>query len=174
MQYNVAQLLKEPIGSTRSYQVEETLTGTLRITDRVAGPVRIVRTHQGVLVNAELDVETVLCCSRCLGEFARPSTLHIEEEYFSMADVQTGMKLDLLPDDKEVSLIDADHVLDLNEMMRQYAISDLPMKPLCRTDCKGLCRVCGANLNQVHCGCATGQIDPRWGALAGLLHPEKG
>ena len=174
MQYNVAQLLKEPIGSMRSYQVEETLAGPLRITDRVAGPVHMVRTHQGILVNADLDVESVLACSRCLGEFARPSTLHIEEEYFSMADVKSGKKLDLSPDDDEVSLIDEDHVLDLSEMMRQYAISDLPLKPLCRTDCKGLCRVCGANLNKVNCGCATGQIDPRWGALAGLLHPEKG
>ena len=174
MQYNVAQLLKEPIGSSRSYQIEEKYTETLRITDWVAGTVHMVRTHQGVLVNASLDVQTTVTCSRCLKEFPRPSTLNIEEEFFSMVDLHSGHKLWPLPEDEGDLCIDADHVLDLTEMMRQYAIGDIPMKPLCRVDCSGLCSLCGVDLNQGHCDCNWAPVDPRWGALADLLDPQKG
>ena len=74
MQYNVAQLLKEPIGASRSYRVEQSFTGVPGITDRVCGQLDMLRTHQGILVNAKLDIESTLICSRCIGEFTRPST----------------------------------------------------------------------------------------------------
>lgn len=174
MQYNVAQLLKEPTGSFRSYQIEETLPGTKRTTDSIEGPVRIIRTHQGVLVNADLKVQSVLGCSRCLGEFIWPSTLHLEEEFLPVVDLRTGHRMSVSPGEEGALLIDVDHVLDLGEVTRQYLIADLPMKPLCRPDCLGLCRLCGTNLNQEHCDCSTIQEAPRWGALAGLLHRQEG
>ena len=74
-------------------------------------------------------------------------------------------------DEKELE-IDADHVLDLTEMTRQYAIADMPMKPLCRAECLGLCVVCGNDLNWQQCDCDETARDPRWGALAGLLDSE--
>ena len=174
MQYNIAQLLKEPTGSFRSYQVEETLPGTKWITDSVEGLVRIVRTHQGVLVNADLNVQAVLACGRCLGEFTWPSTLHLEEEFLPVVDLRTGHRTSLLPEEDGALLIDVENVLDLSEVTRQYAIADLPMKPLCRSDCLGLCRLCGTNLNQENCDCSTIQGGPRQGALAELLHLQEG
>ena len=171
MQYNVAQLLKEPTGSIRHYQAEGTFAETLRITDRVAGPIRMVRTHQGVLVNADLGFQTALTCSRCLREFSWPSTLHIEEEFFPTVDLRGARGLAPPPEDESALRIDADHILDLTEVMRQYAIADLPMKPLCQPDCLGLCRLCGTNLNRANCDCSTAQGDLRWGTLARLLNP---
>ena len=170
MQYNVAQLLKEPTGSTRSYRVAEIFTDSLRIADSIAGPVGMVRTHQGVLVNAELDLRTALTCSRCLGDFARSSTLRIEEEFIPTLDIHTGRRVSLPYEDEGGLQIDADHILDLTEVSRQYAIADLPMKPLCRPDCAGLCWLCGVNLNQTKCDCSTAPGGPRSGALAGLKH----
>lgn len=174
MQYNVAQLLKGPIGASCSYNVEEIYTEASRITDRVNGPVRIVRTHQGVLVNAVLDIQTTLSCSRCLGEFVWSSTLDIEEEFSPMVDLHTGRQLPPLTEDEGDQRIDSDHVLDLTEITRQYAIADKPMKPLCRASCIGLCRVCGSNLNQGECNCSDAEVDPRMGALADLLKSQKG
>ena len=174
MQYNVAQLLKEAIGSSRCYQIEEKYTETLRITDWVAGKVHMVRTHQGVLVNASLDVQATLTCGRCLEEFSCVSTLSIEEEFFPTIDLHSGRKLWPLPENEEGLRIDANHVLDLTETMRQYTIADMPMKPLCREDCLGLCSLCGVNLNQRDCDCNKSPGDPRWGILAGSLHPQKG
>jgi len=169
MQYNVAQLLKEPIGATRSYQVEQGFTGVPKIADRVCGQLVMLRTHQGILVNAKLDIESSLMCSRCIGAFTRPSTLLIEEEWFPIIDLHTGRKLSPPVEEEEASRIDANHILDFHEVLRQYVISDGPMKPLCRAECLGLCQHCGINLNQARCECDAGQRDQRWGALAALL-----
>ena len=169
MQYNVAQLLKEPIGATRSYQVEQRFTEVPGITDRVRGRLDMLRTHQGILVNAELDIESTIICSRCLGEFIRPSTLFIEEEFFPTIDLHTGRKLSPPVEEEGALRIDAGHFLDLHEVLRQYVIADGPMKPLCRTDCPGLCQHCGINLNQARCECDAGQRDQRWADLAALL-----
>ena len=173
MRYNVAQLLKEPIGATRRYQVEETYTENIRIADMVAGPVRMLRTHQGLLVHADLDIQKILNCSRCLTEFGWYSTLHIEEEFFPTIDLHAGRRQTSSLGDEDTSYIDTNQVLDLTEIMRQYSIAELPMKPLCQRDCSGLCLQCGANLNQSVCDCDADQRDPRWGALAELLNLRK-
>ena len=174
MQYNVAQLLTGPIGTSSSYNIEENFTEESRFTDRANGSVHMVRTHQGVLVYAVLDIQTTLTCSRCLGEFVWPSTLDIEEEFFPMVDLHTGRQLPPITEDEGDQRIDYDHVLDLTEILRQYAIADMPMKPLCTVNCVGLCRVCGRNLNQGECNCSGAEADPRWGALADLLKSQKG
>ena len=147
MQYNVAQLLKEPTGATRSYQVEQSITGVPGITGRIRGQLDMLRTHQGILINAALDIESTLVCSRCLGEFTRPSTLFIEEECLPSIDLYSGLKLSP-PAEEEELRIDDRHSLDLEEVLRQYVIFDGPMKPLCRADCAGLCHDCGINLTQ--------------------------
>lgn len=174
MQYNVAKLLMGPIGTSSSYNIEEIFTEAPRITDQVSGSVDMVRTHQGVLVYAVLDIQTTLTCSRCLGEFAWPSTLDIEEEFFPMVDLHTGWQLPPITEDEGDQRIDSDHVLDLSEIIRQYSIADMPMKPLCTANCVGLCRVCGINLNQGECNCSDVEVDPRLGALADLLKSQKG
>ena len=61
-----------------------------------------------------------------------------------------------------------DETLDLGELMREQFILALPMKPLCRADCAGLCPVCGMNRNRETCGCQSEWIDPRMEALRRL------
>ena len=168
MQYNVAQLLKEPTGATRSYQVEQRITGVPEIADRVCGQLDMVRTHQGILVRAKLEIESTLICSRCLGEFVRPSTLFIEEECFPTIDLNTVRKLSPPVEEEGELRIDDTHLLDFHEVLRQYVIADGPMKPLCRPDCLGLCQHCGINLNQARCECDAGPRDQRWAALAAM------
>ena len=169
MQYNVAQLLKEPMGSTRSFRVEAGQVEDLLPATGVSGSVRMLRTHRGVLVNAGLEIASVVTCSRCVDDFDRVSTLHIEEEFFPTPqirgiDLHTGRRVDLSPDlgqalrsgvweDEDALRIGEDHLLDLTEVVRQYAISDQPMKPLCRDECLGLCLECGTDLNRFGCVC---------------------
>jgi len=173
MQYHVAQLLKESTGSTRSYRLNETFTGAERIVDRVEGPIHMLRTHQGVLVTATLNIQTTLACSRCLREYTSPSTITVEEEFLPTIDINTGRNLPPPAIAEEALRIDSSHVLDLTETLRQYVLADAPMKPLCRDDCRGLCQLCGANLNQQTCNCKTAQPDPRWGTLASLLDAQR-
>ena len=165
MNYNVAQLLREPIGSIRSYQLDEKFTGPKRWADSIAGPVQMVRVHDGILVRATVEVRSNLTCCRCLGEYPSASKLMIEDEFFPTVDPQTGRKT---PHPEETALIDNNHVLDLTGITNEYFITNMPMKPLCKSNCKGLCQVCGTNQNLVSCECVSQTMDPRWSALVGL------
>ena len=171
MQYNVAQLLKEPIGSTRSYQVGEVFRHAGRFADQVTGPLRLLKTHQGLLANAELIVEASQNCGRCLSEYPVSFTMVIEEECFPVLDINTGRRSTLPPGSEGVG-IDDNHLLDLTEVLRQYVITYSPMKPLCHTNCLGLCQQCGANLNESACSCGVGSVDPRWLDLTQLLQQQ--
>ena len=168
MNYNVAQLLKEPIGSERRFRVEEALGAVGQPARRATGAVRMVRTHQGIWVQAALTVEVGQDCSRCLADFSRTLDLELDEEYFPEVDIRTGRRM-TPPEDWEGMYIGSDHILDLDEAARQSALAALPLKPLCQPDCAGMCDRCGANRNGENCNCDTDEIDPRWAALRPLL-----
>lgn len=163
MQINVSQLLKSPIGATRDYEVRE-VVGIAGGESMVEGKVSLVRTDRGILARAELHTEVEVTCSRCLSLFNCPLTLNIEEEYFPTIDVVSGISLSL-PEEPECFTIDEHHVLDLTEAIRQYVLLAIPMKPLCREDCAGLCPSCGNNLNQGPCGCLPQEVNPSWSKL---------
>jgi len=169
MQINVSQLLKESIGSSRNYKLGEVVDVTGDGSgSRVEGEVRLLRTHRGILVKGELQAEVELTCSRCLSLFNRPVTIKFEEEYIPTIDVVSGAPLPS-PEEPGFFVIDEHHVIDLTEAIRQYALLTMPMKPLCREDCAGLCQGCGHNLNQGPCDCSPPAIDPRWSELSKLL-----
>ena len=100
--------------------------------------------------------------------FSSPLTLNIEEEFFPTTDIITGAPVSL-PDEPGYFTIDKHNILDLTEAIRQYALLAIPMKPLCRRDCAGLCPSCGSNLNQASCNCPAEPVDPRLSALGKLV-----
>ena len=167
MLINVSGLLKSSLGSKRNYTVSDTvnISGS---DSPVQGEVLLVRTDRGILVNAKLHTEVEITCNRCLSLFSSPLTLGIEEEYFPIVDVDSGGSLSL-PDEPGCFAIDEHHDIDLTEAVRQYALLAMPMKALCREDCKGLCPTCGHNLNQGPCDCLSREVDPRWSKLSELL-----
>ncbi|MBA7646092.1 hypothetical protein ES703_53853 [subsurface metagenome] len=169
MQINVSQLLKEPIGSSRNYEVSEIVDVTGDGSGRkVQGEVRLLRTHRGVLVKGELHAEVELTCSRCLSLFNFPVAINFEEEYLPTIDVVSGAPLPS-PEEPGSFVIDEHHVIDLTEAIRQYTLLTMPMKPLCRQDCAGLCPDCGHNLNRGPCDYPPPAIDSRWSELTELL-----
>jgi uncharacterized protein len=168
---NVAQLLKSPIGSTRSYDIDETVK-TGDGSSPVRGVVTLLRTNRGILVTGKLDTDVELTCSRCLGRFRQPLALQVEEEYFPTMDVLTGAPVAVPDDEPGAFTIDDNNILDLGEAVRQYSLMATPMKPLCRADCPGICPVCGSNLNVVSCNCPRNETDPRWQKLLIKQDPE--
>jgi len=159
MRINVSQQLKSSIGSIRNYEVNE-VVNIAGGDSMVEGKVTLVRTDRGILARATLHTEVGVTCSRCLSLFDYPLTLNIEEEYFPITDVVSGISLSL-PEEPGCFTIDEHHVLDLTEAIRQYALLAIPMKPLCGEDCAGLCPTCGYNLNQGPCQCLPQAADPR-------------
>ncbi len=171
MLYNVSQLLMEPTGSTRQLPLDELVSGSKEGVGagRASGTVRLLRTHQGLLVNATIEVQVDVACGRCLTDFARASTLILEEECYPTVDPSTGRNVEPPGESEGVVHIDTRQMIDLSDVLRQYLLTDEPLKTLCCRDCLGLCPECGANLNAEKCKCDTRAIDPRWGALADLF-----
>jgi len=172
MRINVSQQLKSSIGLIRNYEVSD-IVSIAGGDSMVEGKVSLVRTDRGILAKATLHTEVEVTCSRCLNFFSSPLALNIEEEYFPIADVVSGDSLSL-PEEPACFTIDEHHVLDLTEAIRQYALLAIPMKPLCREDCAGLCPTCGHNLNQGPCDCLPQEADPRWSKLSKLVTEQKG
>lgn len=174
MLYNLSQLLKEPTGSTRTFNLDEALTGLEWGVERMQGRIGMLRTHQGILITANLDIQRNLVCSRCLCDFVLPTMLDVEEESFPTLDIHTGRQLSS-PDELEgVLCIDSNHNLDLTDVLRQYVVTSRPMKPVCKADCAGLCQNCGANLNEGTCSCNDYPSDARWSDLADMMPPKNG
>jgi len=169
MQINVSQLLQEPIGSKRDYEVNEVVDSTGDGKDgQVQGKCNLLRTQRSILAKCVLNTEVELTCSRCLSLFRYPLKLDFEEEYLPTVDVVSGTPLSL-SEEAGVFTIDEHHVIDLTEAIRQYTLLAVPMKPLCREECAGLCQNCGHNLNHGPCDCPVQDIDPRWSKLTKLL-----
>ena len=152
---NVSQLLKEPSGAVRTYDVAEQIT-LADAAHTIRGSVKLFRAGDGLWVTAELESSLPCTCSLCLEEYAQPIALIIDEETQSAGALKE--------EESERLRID-DDILDLTEAVRQYLEIAAPMKPICRPGCKGICPGCGANLNDGVCGCDSVPRDPRWGAL---------
>ena len=172
MNYNVSQLLKEPIGSERAFAITKgEFAEPLTPVDHATGSVKLVRTHQGIWLQAWVTAQVLQDCSRCLADSSHQLDLEIDEEYLPEIDVKTGRRI-YPPSDWEGMYIGPDHVLDLAEAIRQSALTILPLKPLCKPDCIGICDRCGIDRNREECGCYSDNIDPRWAALRSLMVPN--
>ena len=86
------------------------------------------------------------------------------------ADLDFSMeeKLSKITSDEDVIVIDSSE-LDLDELVIKNFCSELPINYICSEDCKGLCHVCGCNLNHTTCDCEDDYIDPRLAALKNFL-----
>ena len=96
-------------------------------------------------------------CDRCLAEGAREITLDFSEDY-----AKTPGETD------EAALYDGEAIV-LDDLVRDTLLVAEPLRELCKSDCKGLCPVCGQNLNEGQCDCDTFVADPRLAALESLL-----
>jgi uncharacterized protein len=95
-------------------------------------------------------------------------TVQVEDIFQPTVDVVRGTFIQVDEDDTAL-LINEQHILDLSEVLRQNLLLAVPMQPLCRPDCAGLCPTCGQDLNEGACECDSAGIDPRWADLGSLL-----
>lgn len=173
MIYNVAQLLKSPIGST--LDVELNNEDRLELHDeeaQLAGPinghVRLHHTNQGIYAEGTAYVPVHLACTRCLKDFTTTLALPLREEFYPTIDVETGLPAHA-PESETAFPIDEHHQVDLREAIRQNLVLAIPMQTLCTEQCKGLCPVCGRDLNTEPHTHAEETQDERFASLRGLL-----
>jgi len=150
----------------------------------------LTATPQGVLVQGTINAVAHLTCGRCLiaytesveAEFAHlyvirsgpdPAGQQVREFGAGVLDAESGEEVHLpLSSDEDLDTSPlVDGCVDLGPVLAEVLDLALPMKPLCREDCPGLCPTCGRSLDSGGCDCKTEDIDPRLAALARLL-PE--
>lgn len=158
---SVAEILGRP-GEYRDVQVAQPVEGLevalAHLGPRpLAGLLRLESVIEGILVTGSVAGRVDLECARCLKGFTAPLEVEICELY-------TAAGHEAEADAYRVQGSD----IDLEPMLRDAAGQALPLNPLCRTDCAGLCARCGKDLNDGACGCVEEETDPRWDALAEL------
>lgn len=173
MQFNVAQLLKAPIGEQRQYSLDEPLPrlDDLHLTEPLTGTAKLTHVNQGIVASVHASSAMELACSRCLEPYALPFTLDFDETYAPSVDVHTGLPAEQHHVDPAGTFsIDEHHNLDLTEAVRQHALLAVPLMPLHDEDCAGLCPVCGVNLNDAPDHAHAGEpVDERLQSLGALL-----
>lgn len=133
------------------------------------GPVRwrgeVRRLDSGFLLRADLTYDQTLACQRCLASTTQPVEEEIEILLVRHEPGAEEEERELEEEDLGVMVVDGDEV-DLRPLLLEQMQLAVPMRPLCREECAGLCPKCGADLNQGDCGCETQTTDPRWAGLA--------
>jgi len=112
--------------------------------------------HSQIVMNVKLSIEANFTCDRCVTDFTQLLQTNYQHVYLFGTE---------LPDDENEAVTylpyDADKV-DISTEIFDYAQIAIPLKKICKEDCKGLCLRCGANLNMEKCECKNEQIDDRW------------
>ena len=108
-----------------------------------------------------------LPCSRCIEPFTQPVDAEFDLRYQPHAANSGEDEKEIEEDDLTTAFYQNDRI-DLGQLMREQFYLSLPMKPLCRPDCQGLCPACGTNLNRGTCSCERVWEDPRLAALKKL------
>jgi uncharacterized protein len=143
LRINIGFLLHQAIGTSRDIHFDlpsYNLSPDFEV-HNLTGLVRISRTPQGLFFQGEFDAATQMECVRCLTEFEQGLHAHFDELFAFKHESITESGL-VVPDDGNI---------DLAPLVREYLMIELPIKPLCQPDCKGLCIVCGENLNTSTC-----------------------
>lgn len=168
LRVNLAGLLKDNVGAVRNFDYQGVWEADGLPQGHVAAAFKLTRTSRGVWVSGPARVTYDAECGRCLTPFTSWARLQVDEEYLPSVDAQSGRRISYSPEDDGAFLIDGRHETDFAEAIRQNRLAAMPIAPVCRDDCAGLCSACGANANEGACACEP-EADPRWAALKELF-----
>lgn len=160
---SVADILGQP-GAYRELHLDALLPGVTtalaRLTPKPAhAELKAESVVEGILVSGTLAADATLECARCLKAFDTDLSVDVCELY-----VAEGHEAQADEDSYRVSGTD----IDLEPMVRDALSLSLPLNPLCKESCKGLCARCGKDLTEGPCDCTDDELDPRWAELATL------
>ena len=137
----------------------------------IAEPVRlhldIYKTGERFRLTGRAQTVLELPCSRCLEAFSWPVDAAFDLVYHPQSTNVGEGELEVETEDLSTAFYE-NHQIDLGQLMREQFYLAIPMKPLCREDCAGLCPMCGTNLNRETCDCRPEWEDPRLAALKAL------
>jgi uncharacterized protein len=143
LRINVGFVVRQPISYSRDFHFE---VGTLHFEPdldlyQFNGVAKVFRTPQGLLVQGHFQAVISVQCVRCLVDTQQPLMAEFSELYAFSSHVMSETDLILREDGN----------LDLGPIVREYMVIEIPINPVCKPDCKGLCTICGEDLNVNNC-----------------------
>jgi len=165
LRLNVGFLLNLTVGSSREFLFDFPcihLQPDLDLKD-LTGKTVVTRTPQGLLVDTKMQASCLAECGRCLNEFEQVLNVDFTELYYfpGRAIDETDLQL---PEDL---------IIDLEPVLREYMLLEVPINPVCNPDCKGLCPVCGDSITGNSHNHDDEAIDPRLAVLKELLDKDQ-
>jgi uncharacterized protein len=140
LRINVGFIIHETVGYTRDFPIEIPAIHLPPDLDlkNLRGNVRVTRTAQALLVQAAMQAEVPGECVRCLIDFEQTLDIDFTDLYAFTRAAMTDSGL-LIPENGKI---------DLAPIVREEMLLAMPISPVCKPDCKGLCPICGENLNE--------------------------
>lgn len=117
--------------------------------------------ESGILVDAGIKTTIVVCCDRCLTPVAIPVDIRATEGYVTSTDLEHDTEGDQETESELEVRLYKGNTINLRDMVEENIILSVPMKALCSEACKGICSICGTNLNAKECHCIRQELDPR-------------
>lgn len=173
MKIDLSEVARTP-GMKGNVQLDEACPEDMEITCTapVKGHLEFSNTGTLLLIEGELSTEVEIECGRCLVDFKYPVESTVEEEYRVEKVGDSYQVLPLDEDDVSPDLI-VNNMLDVQELIRQSLLVVLPIQPLCKPGCEGLCPTCGENLNVRKCQCPPAEIESPFKVLSKLLEEDE-
>jgi uncharacterized protein len=139
-----------------------------------SGRAQLVEEHHGkhklikdIRLNGELSTSVEMLCARCLEPVVQNVKRNFDLLYRPLGVDAGREEAPVAGTEAEISYYEGEGLL-LEDVLREQVLLAVPLKAICRQDCKGLCPQCGANLNLAKCSCSEPPDDPRWSALKDL------
>jgi uncharacterized protein len=161
--YSVSDLLGRP-GEYREFALSPVLSGVggplARLQENpIRADLRAESVVEGILATGGVRGGLDLQCARCLKSFDGEISLEVCELFVAPGHEGSTSEDAYRVTGKEIHL---------EPMLRDAILLAMPLNPLCREDCAGLCAQCGRDLNSGTCDCTTEEVDPRWAALSSI------
>ena len=177
MEFKVSELEREPIEfdlelapGAVDLGEEAEQTGPLA----TAGQAEVIHEHRGpkdivadIRLKGRFSGNFQVPCARCVEPVQIPLSSEFDLIFRPVAADSEALERSITAPETEIGYYQKDSLL-LEDVLREQVLLSLPVRTLCKPDCKGLCQRCGANRNTQTCSCEKGPSDPRWQALSGL------
>jgi uncharacterized protein len=133
----------------------------------VQAELRLERSGRGVVIGGTFVGDVALICSRCLESFRFQAQDRFDLYCALGLQASPGEVRELAVDELDVTYLEEGRI-NTDHLLRENVLLNLPVQPLCREDCRGLCPQCGANLNLRLCSCEAPRMEPRMQILRKL------
>ena len=132
----------------------------------------VAREYDHIRAHGQVSTALRLGCSRCLTEFTHDVDASFTAIYMpKVAGVEQDEEVEL-SEEELISVIYEGDEIEFDQEIAEQVVAEIPIKPLCREDCRGLCPMCGADRNETVCECRTDQFTSKFGALKNFK-PDK-